>query len=60
MNTNRARFVWDYDITQEEFDALLAGNFVKGHLDRDWAAVRVIEWASYKERGRDRTREGEP
>ena len=49
MPPNRARYVWDYDITQEEFDALLKGTFKKGHLDRDWAAVRVIEWAPYKE-----------
>lgn len=49
MNQNGARYVWDYDISQEEFDALLEGTFKKGHLDRDWAAVRVIEWAPYKE-----------
>jgi hypothetical protein len=45
----KARYVWDYDITQEQFDAMLEGRFADGHLDRDWAAVRVIEWAPYRE-----------
>jgi len=45
----KARYVWDYQLTQEQFDALLAGEYVDGHLDRDWAAVRLIEWAPYPE-----------
>lgn len=45
----RAKYVWDYDLTQDEFDAILAGRYKRGHLDRDWAAVRVIEWAPYQE-----------
>lgn len=49
MNRNRARYVWDYDITQEQFDAMLTGQFEDGHLNRDWAAVRVIEWAKYED-----------
>lgn len=49
MNANRARYVWDYDITQEEFDAVLAGHVEDGPLTRDWAAVRIIEWANYEE-----------
>lgn len=46
---NRAKYAWDYDLGQEEFDALLAGRLRRGSLDRDWAAVRLIEWASYDE-----------
>lgn len=49
MNAGRARYVWDYDISQDEFDAILEGRLTKGHLDRDWASVRLIEWAPYKE-----------
>ncbi len=49
MNNGRARYVWDYDLTQEQFDDLLAGRCTDGHLDRDWAAVRLIEWAPYRE-----------
>lgn len=47
--TKRAKYVWDYELSQEEFDALLAGRLRRGTLDRDWAAVRLIEWASYDE-----------
>jgi hypothetical protein len=31
------------------FDAMLAGEFVWGRLDRDWAAVRLLEYAPYPE-----------
>ena len=48
MNT-RARYVWDYDLTQEQFDAMLEGRYEDGRLNRDWAAVRLIEWAPYPE-----------
>ncbi|NOT61694.1 MAG: hypothetical protein HOP19_15880 [Acidobacteria bacterium] len=47
--TTRAKYVWDYDLSQDEFDALLSGKLKRGSLDRDWAAVRLIEWASYDE-----------
>lgn len=49
MNNGRARYVWDYDLTQEQFDAMLAGHYENGPLNRDWAAVRLIEWAPYAE-----------
>jgi len=45
----RAKFVWDYDLAQDEFDDILAGRRTRGRLDRNWAAVRVIEWAPYRE-----------
>ena len=45
----QAQYVWDYNITQEQFDALLDGNLTIGRLDRNWAAVRLIEWAPYRE-----------
>lgn len=49
MRSVRAKYVWDYNISQEEFDEILAGRLRRGSLDRDWAAVRVIEWAPYDE-----------
>ena len=48
MNS-KAKYVWDYDLDQDEFDDILAGRRTRGRLDRDWAAVRVIEWAPYHE-----------
>jgi hypothetical protein len=47
--TNLSRYVWDYDIDEEQFRALLAGELMLGRLDRDWAAVRLIEYAPYAE-----------
>ena len=49
MNQGRAKYVWDYDLTQEQFDDLLAGRWSRGSLNRDWAAVRLIEYARYED-----------
>lgn len=49
MEPKKARYIWDYEISQEQFDDILAGRYKRGSLDRDWAAVRVIEWAPYEE-----------
>ncbi|MCL4821769.1 MAG: hypothetical protein KJ067_21765 [Vicinamibacteria bacterium] len=45
----RARYVWDYDLTEEQFDALLQGRTTIGRLDRAWAAARLIDSAPYAE-----------
>lgn len=43
-------WVWDYSLTRAEFDEILAGQLVAwGKLDRDWAAVRLIEYTGYRE-----------
>lgn len=42
-------YLWDYDIDEETFQEVLAGNTRIGRLDRDWAAVRLLEHAPYKE-----------
>lgn len=49
MAARRLPFVWDYDIDEDRFRGLLAGEMVLGRLDRDWAAVRLIEYAPYHE-----------
>lgn len=49
MDSRRLPFVWDYDIDEDRFRGLLAGETVLGRLDRDWAAVRLIEYAPYGE-----------
>jgi hypothetical protein len=45
----RARYVWDYDISEQQFDALLAGKAAIGRLDRTWAAARLIDSAPDEE-----------
>lgn len=43
----RLPWVWDYDLGEDEFRRMLAGGYSRGRLDRDWAAVRLIEYAPY-------------
>ena len=42
-------YVWDYDIDENVFQDLLEGRSRLGRLDRDWAAVRLLEYAPYQE-----------
>ncbi len=41
------QLVWDYDLTQNEFEAILAGKKVLGNMDQNWAIVRVLENLNY-------------
>lgn len=43
----RLPYVWDYDIDETQFRALLAGELHLGRLGRDWAVVRLLEYAPY-------------
>ena len=45
----RLPYVWDYDIDEGQFLALLDGKEQIGRLDRDWAAIRLLEYAPYAE-----------
>lgn len=49
MSGRRLPWVWDYDLDAETFSDLLAGRKTIGRLDRDWAAVRLLEYAPYAE-----------
>jgi hypothetical protein len=42
-------YVWDYDIDEGEFRALLEGRETIGRLNRDWAAARLLDHASWRE-----------
>lgn len=42
-------FVWDYDIPEEEFVELLEGKRTIGRLDRNWAVIRLLNYATYPE-----------
>ncbi len=46
---SRLPYVWDYAIDEAQFYEILTGQIIIGRLDRDWAAVRLIEYAPYKE-----------
>ncbi|MDO8970356.1 MAG: hypothetical protein Q7U74_06685 [Saprospiraceae bacterium] len=45
----RLAYVWDYDIDEDQFCALLDGKQSLGRLDRDWAAIRLLDYAPYPE-----------
>ncbi|OGR90488.1 MAG: hypothetical protein A2V88_13055 [Elusimicrobia bacterium RBG_16_66_12] len=49
QTTPRLPYVWDYDIDESQFRALLAGELRLGRLDQRWAAVRLLEYAPYRE-----------
>jgi hypothetical protein len=49
MMTSRLPWVWDYDIDESQFRALLAGERTVGRLDQRWAAVRLLEYGSYRD-----------
>jgi hypothetical protein len=47
--SERLAYVWDYDIDENLFLEILAGHAQVGRLDRRWAAVRLLEYAPYRE-----------
>ena len=49
MNGRLLPWVWDYDLGEDDFRALLAGERAFGRLDADWAATRLLEYAPWRE-----------
>jgi hypothetical protein len=47
--STRPSFVWDYDIDEQAFREILAGRKRVGRLSRRWAAVRLLEYGSYRQ-----------
>jgi len=46
---HRLPYVWDYDLDEEQFREILDGRRIYGRLNQDWAARRLLEYASYEE-----------
>jgi len=42
-----APYVWDYNIDRQTFLEILEGKKRIGRLDREWAVVRLLEYAPY-------------
>jgi hypothetical protein len=40
-------YLWDYDLDEAQFKAILDGETALGRLDSDWAAVRLLDYAPY-------------
>ena len=49
MESTKLPYLWDYDLTPQEFRQILEGKEIRGRLNQDWAACRLIEYASYEE-----------
>lgn len=47
--SKRPPYVWDYDVDQDTFQAILEGKSTFGRLNQEWAVVRLLEYAAYKE-----------
>ena len=47
--SNQTVYLWDYDISPADFQALLSGERTIGRLGQDWAAQRLLEYAPYPE-----------
>jgi hypothetical protein len=41
------QIVWDYNLPQEEFEAILRGEKSLGSLDQTWAIARILENLNY-------------
>jgi len=50
MNTSpRSPLVWDYDISESDFRAMLEGKLTRGRLGQDWAVIRLLEYGRYSD-----------
>ncbi len=47
LPTNKPPYIWDYDIDEATFQAILTGQQQVGRLDQDWATIRLLEYGSY-------------
>ncbi len=46
---NRFPLVWDYDISESDFIAMLEGKLTRGRLGQDWATIRLLEYGQYRD-----------
>ena len=42
-------WLWDNDLDEEEFVELLSGRKRRGRRDQTWAAVRLLDYAPYRD-----------
>lgn len=49
MNSSPFSYLWDYNLSMEQFEKILNNDLCLGHLDSDWAAVRLLDYALYED-----------
>lgn len=42
-------YIWDYDIDEDQLKQILAGRLALGRHDRQWALLRLFEYAPYED-----------
>ncbi len=47
--TTKLAYIWDYDIDEGKLKDILSGKIVMGRLDKNWAVLRLLEYAPYPE-----------
>lgn len=47
--TTKLAYIWDYDIDEGKLKDILSGKVVMGRLDKNWAVLRLLEYAPYPE-----------
>lgn len=47
--STRLPYVWDYNIDEQQFLDILQGRAIQGRLNQEWAILRLLEYAPYRE-----------
>jgi hypothetical protein len=46
---NRFYFLWDYNLSNQEFLDILNGRLERGRLNQGWAITRLLEYGKYED-----------
>lgn len=46
---NKIAYFWDYDISEGQLKDILAGKLEIGRINKQWANIRLLEYAPYKD-----------
>lgn len=46
---SKLAYIWDYDIDEGKLKDILTGKLKMGRLDKNWATLRLFEYAPYQE-----------
>ena len=42
-------WLWDVNLDEQEFEAVLSGRLTRGRRNQTWAAVRLLDYAPYSD-----------
>jgi hypothetical protein len=47
--SSKIAYLWDYDIDEDKLKDILAGKLEIGRINKQWANIRLLEYAPYKD-----------